>query len=546
MRLLAVAALALVLGSCGREVERVVEHVAGRGNAEPAYGDTYIDSMLGNISGLIPNITSDSASHEVGSLIYNGLVTLDRYVNLVPELAESWTVSPDCRDVTFRLRRGVKWHDGHEFTAADVLFTHEAMTNPKTPSPYKEDFEAVQRIEAPDPYTVHVVYRTSYAKSLQSWGMSMLPRHLLESYVREGRLRESPQHRSAPVGTGPYRFREWRSGEKVVLTANPDYFEGRPYLSRVVYRIIPSQATQFLELKAKGIDGMSLTALQFKRQTEYPAFRKAYTKFRYASNAYTYFGLNLKDERFADIRVRHAFAHAINKQELIEHVILGLGREATGPFKPGTYAYNPSARTYAYDPVRARTLLAEAGWKEKNADGILVKHGKPFTFDLLTNQGNDERKKVAEIIQADLKDIGVGVEIRTIEWATLLKEWVKKRRFEAIVLGWGIGTDPDQYNIWHSSKTGPDDFNTISYANPEVDELLEKGRRTCVTEERARYYQRIHEILAAEQPMVFLYFRDALPVVSTRVHGIAPGPGGIRYNFPKWYVPKSEQRYTAG
>ena len=536
----------LLLAGCQGEVERVVERVTGRGSDEPAYGDTLIDSMLGNISGLIPNITSDNYSHEVGSLLYNGLVALDRDLNLVGDLAESWTMSPDCRRLTFRLRRGVTWHDGQPFTAADVIFTQQAMANPKTPSAYKEDFQAVERIEAPDPYTVDVVYRTSYAKSLQSWAMPILPRHLLEPWVRDGKLKESPEYRSRPVGTGPYRFKEWRPGEKIVLVANADYFAGRPYLGRVVYRVIPSQATQLLELKAKGIDAMSLTALQYRRQTDYPAFRKAYDKFKYASNGYTYFGLNLKDERFADRRVRHAFAHAINKGELIDHVILGLGVAATGPFKPGTWAFNPNVPTYPYDPRRAQALLAEAGWTERNADGILVKNGKPFVFELITNQGNDERKKIAEIIQASLREIGVAVEIRTIEWATLLKEWVRKRRFEAIVLGWGIGNDPDQYNIWHSSKTGPDDFNTISFANAEVDALLEKGRTTCVQEERARYYHRIHEILAFEQPIIFLYFRDALPVVSSRVHGIRSGPAGIRYDFSKWYVPRGEQRYTSG
>jgi peptide/nickel transport system substrate-binding protein len=544
---LGVGALAVVfLAGCQSEVERAVERVTGRGGDEPAYGDTLVDSMGGNISGLIPNITSDNYSHEVGNLIYNGLVSFDRELNVAPELAESWTISPDCRRLSFRLRRDVKWHDGRPFTAADVLFTQETMAHPKTPSAYKEDFQAVERIEAPDPYTVDIVYRTFYAKSLQSWNMAVLPRHLLEPWMREGKLKESPQYRSRPVGTGPYRFMEWKPGEKVVLVANREYFEGRPYLGRLVYRVIPSQATQFLELKAKGIDAMSLTALQYQRQTDYPAFRKAYTKFKYPSNSYTYFGLNLKDERFADRRVRHAFAHAINKRELIEHVILGQGVAATGPFKPGTWVFNPDVATYPYDPERARTLLAEAGWRERNDAGILVKNGKPFAFELITNQGNDERKKIAEIIQASLREIGVAVEIRTIEWATLLKEWVRKRRFEAIVLGWAIGTDPDQYTIWHSSKTGPDDFNTISFANAEVDELLEKGRATCVQAERARYYHRIHEILAREQPVIFLYFRDALPVVSSRVHGIVPGPAGIRYDLPRWYVPKAEQRYTSG
>jgi peptide/nickel transport system substrate-binding protein len=440
----------------------------------------------------------------------------------------------------------VRWHDGQPFTAADVLFTYETMVNPKTPTAYREDFKAVESAAAVDPYTVRVRYKQPYAKALQSWGVWMLPKHLLEPWVREGKLREAPQNRTNPVGTGAYRFAEWKPGEKVVLVANPDYFEGRPYISRVVYRIIPSQATIFLELKAKGIDSASLSALQYKRQTDYPAFRKAYNKFRYAANVYTYLGLNHKDPRFADKRVRQAFAYAINKRDLIDGVRLGLATEATGPYKPGTWVYNPNVRRYPYDPARARALLAEAGWTKTNADGLLVKDGHPFTFELLTSQGSDEARKITEVIQAQLREVGVGVEIRVLEWAAFLKEHIKKRRFEAAAMAWGIGADADQYNIWHSSKTGPDDFNFVSYANPEVDELLERGRRTCVQSERKRAYDRMQEILAEEQPLIFLYFRDNLPAVSSRVRGIVPGSIGIEYNLNEWYVPKQLQRYTAG
>jgi peptide/nickel transport system substrate-binding protein len=299
-------------------------------------------------------------------------------------------------------------------------------------------------------------------------------------------------------------------------------------------------------LKAKGIDSAGLTALQYKRQTDYPAFRKAYHKYAYPANRYTYFGFNLKDKRFADVRVRQAFAHAINKREIIDGVVLGLGREATGPYKPGTWVYSDKVKTYPYDMDAARRLLAEAGWKERNDDGLLVRDGKPFTFELLTNQGNDERKKIAEIVQAQLRELGVGVEIRVMEWAAFLKEHVKKRNFDALVLGWGIGIDPDQYVVWHSSQMGPDQLNHISYANAEVDGLLEQGRTTCAREERTKIYAKLQEVLAEDAPLVFLYFRDALPVVSTRVHGIDPGPNGIRYHFNRWFVPQSLQRYTAG
>jgi peptide/nickel transport system substrate-binding protein len=543
---IAVVGLLLTAAGCSGEVESALEKVLPQSSATPAYGDTYIDSLLGNISSLIPTITSDNASHEIGGLIYSGLVRHDKDLEPLGELAESWTFSPDCLDLTFRLRRGVKWHDGHPFTASDVVFTYEATIDPRMPSPYKSDYSEVERVEALDPHTVHVRYRQPYAKALVSWGQSVLPRHLLEPYVKAGKIKEAPQNWRAPIGTGPYRFHDLKGGEKIVLVANPDYFEGRPHLSRVVYRIIPSQATTFLELKAKAIDGASLTALQYKRQTEYRAFNRAYHKYRYPGSGYTYLGFNLKDPRFADKRVRQAFAYAIDKQQLIDGVILGLGRAATGPYKPGTWVHTDRVKTYPHDMAKARALLAEAGWTAKNADGLLVKEGVPFTFELLTNQGNDERKKIAEIVQATLRELGVGVEIRVLEWAAFLKEHIKKRNFEAIVMGWGIGIDPDQYVVWHSSQSGPDLMNHISYANPEADEMLERGRSSCVQSERVRYYHRLQEILAEDQPLVFLYFRDALNAVSSRVYGIEPGAAGIRYNFKDWFVPRPLHRYTAG
>ena len=541
----AVMLLALAAG-CNGEAGGPPGEGKPSGAITPAYGDTRIEASIGNVSSLIPNVTSDAASHEVGDFMYNGLVTLGRDLEVTGDLAKSWTFSKDCLTLDFKLEQGVRWHDGQPFTADDVVFTWETTMNAKTPSPYKSDFLDVDRVEARGPHEVRISYKRPYAKALLSWAVPMLPRHLLERWVRDGKLREAPQNWTAPIGTGPYRFKEMKSGEKVVVVANPDYFKGRPPISRIVYRIIPSQATIFLELKAKGVDVAALTALQYKRQTEYPAFEKAYNKYRYAGAGYTYFGFNLKDKRFADRRVRRAFAHAINKQELLDGVVLGLGRRATGPFRPGTWADNPEVKGVPYDPKRAQALLAEAGWRERNADGLLVKDGVPFTFELLTNQGNDERKKIAEIIQASLRELGIGVEIRVLEWAALLKEHIKKRHFDSIVLGWGTGADPDQYVVWHSSQSGPDDLNHISYANPEVDALLEAGRSSCVQAERVRYYHRLHQVLADDQPLVFLYWRDALPVVSSRIYGIQPGPAGIKWNFNDWFVPKYLQRYTAG
>jgi peptide/nickel transport system substrate-binding protein len=548
-RLIAILALGAgcsFLAGCGRDVEGRADETSV-GMEAPAYGDTFIHASIGDISGLIPSLTSDMPSHEIGSLIYDGLVRHDKDYNVVGALADSWTFSKDCLQLTLKLRRDVKWHDGQPFTADDVIFTYKSMINPKTPAPFKEGFLMVKDAEALDRYTVRITYDKPYARALDTWTDYMLPKHLLEPYVAEGKLRESPQNRQ-PIGTGPYRFQEWRTGEKVVLLANPDYYEGRPYVGRVVYRVIPSQATIFLELKAKGVDYVrTLTAFQYVRQTDYPAFRAAYNKFRYPSAFYTFLGFNLKDPRFADHRVRQAFAHAINRRELIEGVVLGLAREANGPIRPGTWAYTEDVKRYEFDPDKARALLAEAGWKDRDGDGIVEdKDGKPFAFTILTNQGNDERKKVAEIIQQRLKEIGVKAEIQVIEWAAFIKEYVKPRRFEAVILGLGTGTDPDQYAVWHSSQTGPDQMNRTSYANPEVDQLLEAGRTSCVQQDRVKYYRRIQQVLAEDLPMVFLYFKDELPVVSSRFHGVKVAPAGIMHNFNEWYVPRKLQRYTSG
>jgi|HubBroStandDraft_4_1064222.scaffolds.fasta_scaffold87733_2 peptide/nickel transport system substrate-binding protein len=533
------------LAACNGDLDSRADEVVASG--PPAYGDTFIQASIGDIGGLIPSLTSDQSSHEVGAMIYDGLVKTDKDLNPAPAMAESWTYSRDCLELTFKLRRDVKWHDERPFTADDVVFTYQTMINPKTPAPFKEGFMLVKDVVAPDPYTVRVRYAEPYARAVETWSTYMLPKHLLQSFAEAGTLRESPQN-SWPVGTGPYRFQEWKPGEKVVLIANPDYYEGRPYLSRIVYRVIPSQATIFLELKAKGVDYVStLTGIQYARQTEYPAFRKAYHKFRYPASDYTFLGFNLKDPRFADRRVREAFAHAINKQELIDGVRLGLAREANGPIRPGTWAYTDDVKRFAYDPEKAKALLAEAGWKDRDGDGIVEDpDGKPFTLTIRTNQGNDERKKIAEIIQQRLKDVGVQAEIQLIEWAAFIKEFVKPRRFELIVLGLGTGTDPDQYVVWHSSQRGPDQMNRTGYANPEVDRLLEVGRRSCVQQDRLRSYHQIQRILAEDLPMIFLYYRDALPVVSSRIRGVSPAPAGILHNFDEWYVPKVQQRYTAG
>lgn len=527
--------LLLAATACQRQEGPVTNGAAG----PPAFGDTLIEASIGEPSTLLPVLASDSASSEVSGLVYNGLLRYDKDLRLEGVLAESWQISPDNLTITFHLRKGVKWHDGAPFTSADVLFTYRMYIDPKVPTSYGEDFKQVARAEAPDPWTFRVTYREPYAPALESWATPVHPRHLLDGQD----VTKSPLAR-APIGTGPYRFVAWQPGEKLVLESNPDYYEGRPFLRRVVYRIIPDSSTQFLELQSGGLDFMGLTPLQFSAQTDTPAFRRGFAKYRYLSFSYTYLGYNLQRPLFQDVRVRRAIAHAIDKQELIDGVLLGLGRAASGPYKPDSWVYNGAVRQYAYDPAAARTLLEEAGWVDADGDGIRQKGGEKLSFTVVTNQGNDLRTKSAEIIQRRLKEVGIDLHIRVVEWATFLKEFIFPGNFDATILGWTGGPEPDQYNIWHSSKTGPRELNFIHYRNAEVDELLERGRRTFDQAERKRIYDRFQAILADEQPYTFLYIPEALPAVARRFHGIEPAPAGISHNFIKWYVPEGEQKYA--
>jgi peptide/nickel transport system substrate-binding protein len=531
--------LVIVLAACSGPDRDGGAAAVREGQDVAAYGDILVEGSIGDASNLIPVLATDNASHSISGLIFNGLVKYDRDLNIVGDLAESWDISKDGLVITFHLRKGIRWHDGQPFTAEDVLFTYRLTIDPKTPTAYAGDFLKVKKAEVLDSHTFRVTYDKPFAPALMSWGSSVMPRHLLEGTD----VTKSPLARH-PIGTGPYRFKEWKTGQKIVLVYNPDYFEGRPFLDGRVMRIIPGMATMFLELRARGIDQMGLTPLQYTRQTENPYFRNHFRKYRYLSFSYTYLGFNLQNPMFADRKVRQALACAVNKEELIDGVLLGLGKEASGPFKPGTWQYNADVKRYPYNPKKALGLLAEAGWRDTDGDGILDRKGQRFEFELLVNQGNEVRAKTAEIVQRRLAEVGISVKIRVIEWAAFIKEFINKRRFDAVILGWTIPMDPDLYDVWHSSKTGPSELNFISYKNEEVDILLERGRSTFDRAERKRCYDRIQEIMAEDQPYIFLYVPDALPIFNARVRGIDPAPIGIGHNAIRWYVPKEEQKYV--
>ena len=505
----------------------------------PVSGDVLVNSSIGDASNLIPMLASDSASHEVANFIYNGLVKYDKDYTIVPDLAERWDIEDDGKLLRFHLRKNVYWHDGEKFDAHDVMFTYKVMIDPETPTAYAEKYKLVKDARIVDDHTIEFTYEKPLAPALISWGaLQMLPEHLLaDKDISTSELTRRP------VGTGPFRFKTWETGSRIVLDRNERYFDDPPNLLGVLLRVIPDQNTQFMELRAGNIDIMGLSPLQYLRQTDNADFQSRYTKYKYLADGYTFLGFNLERPPFDDVRVRQAIAHAIDKEEIIKGVLMGLGEVSTGPYKPGTRWYNPDVQRYPYDPDKALAVLKEVGYEDSDGDGIVDKDGRPLSFTIVTNQGNPLREKTAQIIQERLKTVGIQAKIRVIEWTVFLKEYVDRGNFDAVILGWNILQDPDIHNVWHSDNAKKGGLNFVMYKNAEVDDLLVRGRHTFDEQERKRCYYRIQEILAEELPYVFLYVPLSLPVVSSRIHGIEPAPAGIAYNMEKWFVPRELQRY---
>lgn len=503
-------------------------------------GGTMVDTMSGEPSGLIPMIAGESASSAIASHIFNSLLKYDRNLELEGELAKSWKISDNQKTITFQLKPDLKWADGSPLTSADVLFTWQLVTDDKTRTPYGADYKLVVKAETPDAQTFRVSYAQPYAPALDSWaGLQILPRHLLQ-----GQDINNTAFARKPVGSHYYQLEEWKNGEHIVLAKNPHASQGPPRIDHLVSRFIPDPASQFLELMADNIDVMNLNPIQYARIVPArPELTKKISLYKELGNGYTYLGFNLKHKPFDDARVRRAINYAIDKQELIDGVLLGLGEPVAAPYKPGTRWVDPQLKPYPYDPARAKQMLKEAGFDDHDGDGILDRDGKPLRFEILTNQ-NKQREMSAVLIQRRLKEIGIDVSIRVLEWASFLGRYIKTGDFDVVVLGWSLSLDPDQYSIWHSSQTKPGQFNFINYSNPRVDALLEQGRLELNPDKRMKIYHEFSRILLEDSPIVYLYEGYGLPAINKRIRGIdnpAP-PAGIGWNSQDWFIPSPLRR----
>ncbi|MBI4536450.1 MAG: peptide ABC transporter substrate-binding protein [candidate division NC10 bacterium] len=438
--------------------------------------------------------------------------------------------------IMFQLRKGVRFHDGQEFDSRDVRFTYETIMDPRNLSPRVPDFEPIKSVETPGRHTVRVTYKRLFQPGFESWGMGMLPEHRLnpEALRAEARaLGRDPDRFTArdsnfsrhPIGTGPFRFVEWRTDQYIRLARYDGHWDGPPNFREFLYRIIPDPLTTELTFYAGTTDEYAAQPHQVERLRDDPRFMQ----FSGLALGYTYIGYNMRRAPFQDERVRTALAMAINTQEIISYVLYGQAEPITGPFPKQTDFYDPTVRPLPHDPAGALRLLEEAGYR-KNGEGWLEKDGKPLAFTLITNSGNEIRKAVMAIAQNAWRRLGIKVETLALEWAVFINERVNKADFDALVLGWSMGLDADIYQIFHSSQMGPFQLNFVGYRNPAADDLMVRIRQEYNRERQVAMARELHRLIAKDQPYTFLFVGKWTALYDRKITRQVRAPdGSLRY-----------------
>ncbi|MBC8284105.1 MAG: peptide ABC transporter substrate-binding protein [Nitrospinae bacterium] len=456
--------------------------------------------------------------------------------------------------IVFDLREDVVFHDRHPFDAGDVLFTYNSIVNPKGTSPRKSDYEPVKTATVLGPHKIKFTYKRLFSPAFGSWAMGMLPEHLLnksklkQEAVERGRDSEKFSMRDSnfgrhPVGTGPFKFVEWKSDEAIRLVRNENYWDGAPEYIEYIMRIIPDSLAQEMEFYAGAIDNYLVQPHQVARFSKEDKFQS----FSSIGYFYSYIGYNIRNPLFADAEIRTALGMAIDIDPILKYVLYGEGERVTGPYPKITEWYDSYVKPLPYDPEGALRILNAHGWK-KNADGWLEKDGKLFEFNLITNSGNPIRKNILTIVQESWRKIGVKCNTQMFEWAVFLKDFVNSLKYDALVLGWSMGIDPDLYQIWHSSQAGPNQLNFVGYKNPEADRLITRIRKEYDRSKQVEMARELHRLIARDQPYTFLYVAKSTQVLDKKIvivekdnkgnekySKIYPTKDGrIQYYFNKW------------
>jgi peptide/nickel transport system substrate-binding protein len=445
---------------------------------------------------LDPRFATDAVSSKICDLMYSGLFRRDKNLKLVPLLAESVDRS-DATSYIIRIRKGIRFHDGRELTSADVFYTFQSILDPATASPKRSALSQISYMAAPHPYTLVIKLKEPYAPFLGNLTIGIVP---------DG----SGDLTAHPIGTGPFRFQNYKRGEKLYLKRFDGYFARPAVLDGVIFKIVPDETVRLLELKKGNVHIVSNPITPavlpwLEEQKNIRIMKKIGTNV-------SYIGFNLRDPILKNLKVREAVAHAIDRKAIAEHLMKGLVVETESIIAPSNVFYNPNLKKTVYDPALARKLLEDAGYPDPG-------NGKPrFTLTYKTSK-NPTRKKIAEIFGEQLRKVGIELEIKSFEWGTFFAD-IKSGNFQVYSLTWVGIADPDIYHyIFHSSSVPPNGANRGGYSNPALDKLLEKGRRESSFEKRKTIYDEAQKIIAEDFPYVHLWVSVNVAAVRANVKG---------------------------
>jgi len=517
----AVVVLAAALASCG-------------GDREPSLrGGTLVVGEISAYESLNPMNTTDAHARDIYNLLFLSLLDEnDDFLTFKPRLATSWEFSPDRRELTFHLRDDVVWSDGVPFTAQDVLATFEAQKDTAMAWSGRHLKEHIDKVTAVDDHTA--VFHFSHVYPYQVMDANdgpILPKHLLESMPPAGikalKVEQFPTN-------GPFRIGEWTRGQSLTLVPYEGYYEeGKPYLDKVVFKIVPDQVNLITQLKSGEVDCMeSLPPMEVDklRKGDY-----GIRVFSFPARAYIYIGWNGARQLFRSAKIRRAMTMAIDRKLIIDNLYYGLAEVCTSPFIPQLWAYNDHIEPLPFDPEGARRILEEEGWTDSDGDGWLDRDGERFEFELMTNQGNQIRNDIQVMVQEQLAKIGVKVDPLILEWTVMLERH-KASDFDAVISAWRVGTKVDLAPIWSCEARKQGGYNRVDYCNPEVDRLNSTACGILDFEEARPLFFQAQEIIYEEQPYTFLYNPHALLALQERIAGARPDAISMYHNLQDWRV----------
>ncbi len=499
----------------------------------PRYGGTVVVAGQVDLQGMNSLTVSESSTREFTEhVLFLPLISYRRDLSYEPALARTWRMLGDT-GVIFNLRRDVLWHDGVKTTAYDVAFTFDRVKDKETGFPNAEWFDKWTAVHVVDSFTVRFAF-TPHINPLQGLpGTAIMPKHLLDSIPSVRMAQAAFNHQ--PVGNGPFRFVSYRANDRWTFEANPQFpreLGGRPYIDRLIWRVVPDATAQVAELLTSNVDITTVPGAQIPKLSENPDLKVVIKP----SSRFTFITWNGKHAPFGDPRVRRALTMAIDRQKMIQIVRNGYGQVAAGPIPPYHWLFDTTLQPLPYDTTAARALLASAGLRDRNGDGVLEDAaGKPFTFDLIF-PGTPLSKTSGELIRADLERIGVKVNTRTVDFATLIQKVSQPERdFDSAILAFTADLEPNLHDMFHSSAISGR-FQSASYNNSAVDALLDRISKARDRKTALLAYRPLQRILRDEEPWTFLYYSPDLVAMRKRLQNVELDIRGLVVNPAKWWV----------